>query len=31
MWGEVYGPLVVDQWPHNAHFLSKIAINDHFQ
>jgi hypothetical protein len=25
MWGEVYEPLVNDQWPHNPHFLSKIA------
>jgi hypothetical protein len=24
-WGEVYEPLVDDQWPHNSHFLSKIA------
>jgi hypothetical protein len=28
---EVYEPLVEDQWPHNPHFLSKIAMNDHFQ
>jgi hypothetical protein len=20
MWGEVYEPLVYDQWPHNPHF-----------
>jgi hypothetical protein len=26
MWGEVYEPLVDDQWPHNPHFLSKIAM-----
>jgi hypothetical protein len=25
MWGVVYEPLVDDQWPHNPHFLSKIA------
>jgi hypothetical protein len=31
MWGEVYEPLVDDQWPHDPHFLSKIAMNDHFQ
>ena len=31
MWGEVYEPMVDDQWPHNPHFLSKIAMNDHFQ
>jgi len=30
MWGEVYEPLVDDQWPHNPHFV-KIAMNDHFQ
>jgi hypothetical protein len=21
MWGEVYEPLVDDQWPHNTHFV----------
>jgi hypothetical protein len=21
MWGEVYEPLVDDQWPHNPHFV----------
>jgi hypothetical protein len=21
MWGEVYEPLVDDQWPHNLHFV----------
>jgi hypothetical protein len=26
MWGEVYELLVDDQWPHNPHFLSKIAL-----
>jgi hypothetical protein len=31
MWAEVYEPLVDDQWPHNPYFLSKIAMNDHFQ
>jgi hypothetical protein len=31
MWGEVNEPLVNDQWPDNLHFLSKIAMNDHFQ
>jgi hypothetical protein len=31
MWGEVNEPLVNDQWPHNPHFLSKIAMNNHFQ
>jgi hypothetical protein len=31
MWGEVYEPLVPDAWPFNPHFLSKIAMNDHFQ
>jgi hypothetical protein len=29
--GEVNEPLFNDQWPHNPHFLSKIAMNDHFQ
>jgi hypothetical protein len=29
--GEVYEPLVIDQQPHYPHFLSKIAMNDHFQ
>jgi hypothetical protein len=23
MWGEVYEPLVDDQWPHNPHFCRK--------
>jgi hypothetical protein len=23
MWGEVYVPLVNDQWPHNPHFCRK--------
>jgi hypothetical protein len=23
MWGEVYDPLVNDQWPHNPHFCRK--------
>jgi hypothetical protein len=23
MWGEVYEPLVNDQWPHNPHFSRK--------
>jgi hypothetical protein len=30
MWGEVYDPLVDDQWRDNPH-LSKIAVNDHSQ
>jgi hypothetical protein len=30
MWGEVYEPLVDDQWPHNP-ILLKIAIYDHLQ
>jgi hypothetical protein len=21
MWGQVYEPLVIDQWPHNPHFF----------
>jgi hypothetical protein len=25
MWGEVYEPLVDDQWPHNPYFCKKIA------
>jgi hypothetical protein len=29
MWGEVYEPLVNDQWTHNPHFV-KIAMNDIF-
>jgi hypothetical protein len=28
---EVYEPLVDDQRPHYPPFLSKIAMNDHFQ
>jgi hypothetical protein len=24
MWGEVYEPLVDDQWPHNPHFCRKL-------
>jgi hypothetical protein len=28
MWGEVYEPLVDDQWPHNPHFFMKIAMSD---
>jgi hypothetical protein len=24
MWGEVYEPLVNDQWPHNPHFAENI-------
>jgi hypothetical protein len=31
MWGEVNEPLVNDQLPQNPPFLSKIAMNDHFQ
>jgi hypothetical protein len=31
MWGEVNEPLVNDQLPQNAPFLSKIAMNDDFQ
>jgi hypothetical protein len=31
MLGEVYVPLVDDQWSHNPHFFTKIAMNDHFQ
>jgi hypothetical protein len=31
MWNEVNEPLVNDQWPHNPRFLSKIAMNGHFQ
>jgi hypothetical protein len=23
MWGEVYEPLVDDEWPHNNHFVEK--------
>jgi hypothetical protein len=30
MRGEVYEPLVDDQWPHNPHFCQKIAMNDPF-
>jgi hypothetical protein len=30
MWGELYEPLVDDQWPHNS-ILSKKAMNDYFQ
>jgi hypothetical protein len=31
MWGEVYEPVVDDQWTQNPHFFLKIAMNDHFQ
>jgi hypothetical protein len=31
MWGEVYEPLVEDQWPHNPPFLFEVAMNDNFQ
>jgi hypothetical protein len=31
MWGEVYEPLVDDQLRTQPPFLSKIAMNDHFQ
>jgi hypothetical protein len=24
MWGDVYDPLVDDQWPHNTHFCQKL-------
>ena len=24
MWGEVYEPLVDDQWPHNPHFAEEL-------
>jgi hypothetical protein len=30
MWGEVYEPLVYDQWPHNQYFVEN-RMNDHFQ
>jgi hypothetical protein len=30
MWGEVYEPLVNDQWPHNPYFVEN-SINSHFQ
>jgi hypothetical protein len=30
MWGEVYKPLVYDEWIFNPRFLSKIVMNDHF-
>jgi hypothetical protein len=30
MWGEVYDPLVDDQWQHKPIFV-EIAMNDHFQ
>jgi hypothetical protein len=30
MWGEVYEPLVDDQWPHNNIFVEN-SMNDHFQ
>jgi hypothetical protein len=30
MLGEVYEPLVDDQWPHNPHFFEN-SMNDHFQ
>jgi hypothetical protein len=31
MWGEVYQPLVDDQWPHNPQFFAELAMNDNFQ
>jgi hypothetical protein len=30
MWGEVYEPLVDDQWPHNPIYVEN-SINDHIQ
>jgi hypothetical protein len=30
MRGEVYEPLVDDEWPHNPYFRQN-SINDHFQ
>jgi hypothetical protein len=30
MWGDVYEPLVNDQWPHNPYFVEN-SMNDHFQ
>jgi hypothetical protein len=30
MWGEVYEPLVDDQWPRNP-ILVENSMNDHFQ
>jgi hypothetical protein len=30
MWGELYVPLVDDQWPHNSYFVEN-SMNDHFQ
>jgi hypothetical protein len=30
MWVEVNKPVVNDLWQQNLHFLSKIAMNDHF-
>jgi hypothetical protein len=30
MWGEVYEPLVDDQWPQNPIFVEN-SMNDHFQ
>jgi hypothetical protein len=29
IWGEVYEPLVDDQWPHNPHFVEN-TMNGHF-
>jgi hypothetical protein len=29
-WGEVYEPLVDDEWPHNPIFV-EIVVNEHFQ
>jgi hypothetical protein len=30
IWGEVYEPLVDDQWPYNLIFVEN-SMNDHFQ
>jgi hypothetical protein len=30
MWGEVYEPMVDDQWPHNP-IAVENNMNDHFQ
>jgi hypothetical protein len=30
MWGQVYEPLVIDQWPQNPYFFEN-SMNDHFQ
>jgi hypothetical protein len=31
MCGELYEPLVDDQWPHNPYFFVENSMKEHFQ